>query len=91
MFNHKSEETMFDLDDPRSWTYFTNWVLVAVAFVAALFIGFGVLREKRARKVSPAHSTSDAHTLFLPDLGLTMADGGEKVTDEKSKKSKKPA
>ena len=56
-----------------------------MAFVAALFIGYGVLREKRAKETSPAHATGDAHTLFLPDLGLTMADGGRKVTDEKVK------
>ena len=72
---------MFDLSDPRSWTYFTNWLLVIVAFIAAGYIGFRLYREKRARSIANA---DDAHTLVLPDLGITMADGGEKVADKKS-------
>jgi hypothetical protein len=80
---------MFDLSDPHSWTYFTNWVLVAVAFVAAVYIGLGVLRERRARR-SGTSVHSDPHTLILPDLGITMADGGEKV-DQPTSTKKNPA
>jgi hypothetical protein len=88
--NFLSEDTMFDLSDPRSWTYFTNWILVAVALVAAGYIGFGLLREKRARRLH-ARPHSDPHTLILPDLGITMADGGEKVASSESKNKKTPA
>jgi hypothetical protein len=91
MSNELLEEAMFDLSDPRSWTYFTNWVLVVVAFIAAGFIGYGVLREKRARQAIRGHSVNDAHTLVLPDLGITMADGGEKVTEKKPANPKTPA
>lgn len=76
---------MFDISDPRSWTYFTNWLLVIVAFIAAGYIGFRLYREKHARNLAHA---DDAHTLVLPDLGITMADGGEKVDEKKSAKSK---
>jgi hypothetical protein len=75
---------MFELSDPRSWTYFTNWVLVVVAFVAAGYIAFRFLQEKRAHR--PANE--DAHTLVLPDLGITMADGGEKVAESKKQSTK---
>jgi hypothetical protein len=81
---------MFDLSDPRSWTYFTNWFLVAVALVAAGYIGFGLLREKRARRLH-ARPHSDPHTLILPDLGITMADGGEKVAASEPKSKNTPA
>jgi hypothetical protein len=81
---------MFDLSDPHSWTYLTNWVLVAVAFVAAIYIGVGVLRERRARRFNTS-AHSDPHTLILPDLGITMADGGEKVDPPASHNKKKPA
>ena len=81
---------MFDLSDPRSWTYFTNWFLVAVTLIAAGYIGFGILREKRARRLH-AQPHNDPHTLVLPDLGITMADGGEKVDGAKSKSKKTPA
>jgi len=76
---------MFDLSDPRSWTYFTNWLLVIVAFIAAGYIGYRLYREKRAHTTANA---DDAHTLVLPDLGVTMADGGEKVAEKKSAKTK---
>jgi len=82
---------MFDLSDPRSWTYFTNWVLVIVALIAAGFIGYSVLREKRARQAARGQSVNDPHTLVLPDLGITMADGGEKVAEKKSTDPKTPA
>ena len=82
---------MFELADPRSWTNFTNWVLVAVALVAAGYIGFGILREKFGRRTHPAQASNDAHTLFLPDLGITMADGGEKVPEAKVTEPKTPA
>lgn len=71
---------MFELSDPRSWMYFTNWLLVIVAVISAGYIGFRLYREKRAKSAS---EVEDAHTLVLPDLGITMADGGEKVADKK--------
>jgi hypothetical protein len=75
---------MFEMSDPRSWTYFTNWVLVIVAFVAAGYIGFRILLDKRTRR----SAQDDPHTFVLPDLGVTMADGGEKVTDPKKNTKK---
>jgi hypothetical protein len=71
---------MFELSDPRSWMYFTNWLLVIVAVISAGYIGFRLYREKRSKNAS---EVEDAHTLVLPDLGITMADGGEKVADKK--------
>jgi hypothetical protein len=88
--NFIPEDTMFDLSDPHSWTYFTNWFLVAVALIAAGYIGFGILREKRARRLH-ARPQHDPHTLILSDLGITMADGGEKVVEPKSKNGNTPA
>jgi hypothetical protein len=74
------EVTMFEISDPRSWMYFTNWLLVIVAVVAAGYIGFRLFRERRVKSATAAE---DAHTLVLPDLGITMADGGEKIADTK--------
>jgi hypothetical protein len=82
---------MFDLSDPRSWTNFTNWVLVAVALIAAGYIGFGVLRQKFAHRTNRSHSFTDEHTFVLPDLGITMADGGEKIEKNSSANTKTPA
>ncbi len=77
---------MFELSDPRTWQIITNLLLVTVALVAATYIGIGVYKQSRAksRRVFHAHPDHDTHTLILPDLGITMADGGEKLDDKKS-------
>jgi len=77
---------MFDFSDPRSWQEITNFLLVAVALVAAVYIGIGVYRQSHARtkKAFRAHPEVDTHTMILPDLGITMADGGDKIEDKKS-------
>jgi|WetSurMetagenome_2_1015567.scaffolds.fasta_scaffold1853528_1 hypothetical protein len=43
---------MLELSDPHSWTAFTNWVLVAVSFIAAGYIGVRFLLEKRAQRLA---------------------------------------
>lgn len=72
---------MFDLSNPRTWQDITNWILVLVALTAAIYIGIGAYREARrkARRVVPVRPVTDTHTYILPDLGITMADGGEEI------------
>ena len=68
---------MFDFSDPRGWQNITNVLLLLVATVAAVYVGIGAYRQARAKSRLPRHE--DPHTLVLPDLGITMADGGEKI------------
>jgi hypothetical protein len=77
---------MFELSDPRTWQLITNLLLVAVALVAAIYIGVGLYKRSYARSTNPfrPHPELDTHTMILPDLGITMADGGDKIEDKKS-------
>ncbi len=80
---------MFDLSNPRTWQDITNWILVLVAFIAAVYIGLGMYKEarRRVRRTEPARHTSDTHTFVLPDLGITMADGGEHLDGQEDRES----
>ena len=72
---------MFDFSDPRGWQNITNMLLLAVAVVAAVYVAIGAYKQARSKsgKVAGSFGHEDPHTLVLPDLGITMADGGEKI------------
>lgn len=73
---------MFDLSDPKMfWLNITNIVLGIVTLVCCVVVGYGVVQEilVRIRKSRTAPAISDDHTFLVPGLGVTMADGGEKV------------
>lgn len=75
---------MLEWGDPETfWLNVTNVVLGLVtltalaALVGAVFVE--VLERVRKRVAS---AIEDAHTLPVPALGMTMADGGEKLDTE---------
>jgi hypothetical protein len=72
---------MFDLSNPHSWELVTNLALVLVAFIALVYIGAGAFRQAFSRGAARITNAlrKDPHTLVLHDLGITMADGGEKI------------
>jgi hypothetical protein len=77
---------MFTLNwsDPQTfWLNVTNWVLLVVTAVCVLIVAYAAIREvvKRLRDRVPigVRESFDPHIAALPDLGLTMADGGERV------------
>lgn len=75
---------MFDLGDPKTfWLTITNIGLGVVTLAALLAIGWGVVWELVARKRQRAHSAAlaDDHAFRVPGLGITMADGGEKLDE----------
>lgn len=74
---------MFDLSDHYSWQLITNLGLVLVALITFVYLGAGALRKaysRRAVRIADVFRR-DPHTLVLHDLGITMADGGEKIQD----------
>jgi hypothetical protein len=60
------------------WLNFTNIALGLVTLVCVLAIGAGVVRELVARRRRAA-AAADDHAFATPRLGLTMADGGERL------------
>jgi hypothetical protein len=71
---------MFNWSDPNTfWLNITDIVLGVVTLACVVFVAQAAFREAYARYVqrAPAHRHEDPHALALPELGLTMADGGE--------------
>jgi len=89
-------------NDWTFWLQVMNLALVAVTLLAALVVTGAVgwelwaRREHKARAADTldaelwAMSRADLHTLSVPGLGLTMADGGERVepSEEESSENK---
>ncbi len=75
---------MLNFTDDTMWLNVTNIALGIVVLVACIVVArvfavelFDRLRESFATQHSPAHE------LFVSDLGLTMADGGERIEQKK--------
>jgi hypothetical protein len=85
---------MFDpMDSEAAWLNITNIVLGAITFMAFAVVVTVAFREVVARVRSRAtlRLTDDDHAFLHDSLGLTMADGGERLavppTDASSKKA----
>jgi hypothetical protein len=85
------------------WLNITNFALGIVALIALLLVFFSVGWDLLVRKAAKSAARVDlsnvnadlkallhgSHSLTVPELGLTMADGGEKIEPLRSKASKK--
>ncbi len=79
---------MFNLSDPQTfWLNVTNVGLGVVTLVCCLIVGRALVGEIGARMKARAQALrqADGHAFVHPELGLTMADGGEKVKSEGKK------
>lgn len=79
---------MFDFissDPETTWLTVTNIILGAVTLVCCGVVALGIAHEvlSRQRRAREAHAGDallfDDHALSHAKLGLTMADGGEKL------------
>lgn len=80
-------------DKETFWLNITNAFLGLVTIIAfaAVFGGAVVeLFERAWKRVKVSVSGTDPHTLHVPELGHTMADGGEKRTEEHKAEEKPP-
>ena len=81
------------MSDPSTyWLTFTNAALGVVTLICCAAVAFGVWQELAARRkkrtalarldnevTELVHSFHDGHAFNVPELGLTMADGGEEL------------
>ena len=80
------------MNDPSTyWLTFTNVVLGLVVLVCCVAVAFGVVQEAAARRkrraeaaqldreVADLAASYGGHAFQVPNLGVTMADGGEAV------------
>jgi len=90
------------MSDPSTyWLTFTNAALGIVVLICCCAVAVGVIQEIAAKrkKVSAmskldrevndlVNSYQDGHAFRLPELGMTMADGGEAIQPDSDKKEK---
>ena len=73
---------MFDPTDPETfWLNTTNIALGIVTLICLVAVATVVLQEVVARVRARRTVESDDHAFAHPELGLTMADGGERTDD----------
>jgi hypothetical protein len=86
------------------WLNITNFALGLVTLIALLVVFFAVGWDLLVRKVGRAREVNlnnidadlkallqgGSHSFSVPEFGLTMADGGERIEASKDKTSKKP-
>jgi hypothetical protein len=73
---------MFDMNDPNTfWLNVTNIGLGLITLVCVAVVGYGVVQEVliRVRKTKLSFVENDDHAFNVSGLGLTMADGGERI------------
>jgi hypothetical protein len=73
---------MFNWSDPNTfWLNITDIALGIVTLACVAFVAQAAFREVYARLLnrSSARPQQDSHVFVLPELGLTMADGGEPI------------
>jgi hypothetical protein len=73
--------------DPKTvWINLTNLALGLVTLVCVAMVAWGVAAEAAERlRRRLAVFRDDHHAFAVPELGLTMADGGDKVDDDEQK------
>jgi hypothetical protein len=82
---------MLNFSDDTMWLNVTNIALGVVVVVACLVVARVFAAELIEKfRTSFATQHSPAHELFVSDLGLTMADGGERI-DTKNASTDAPA
>jgi hypothetical protein len=78
---------MLNFTDDTMWLNVTNIALGVVVVVACLVVA-RVFAAELIEKLRTSFATqhSPAHELFVSDLGLTMADGGERIDNKEAAK-----
>jgi hypothetical protein len=88
------------MSDPSTlWLTITNAALGVVVLICCVAVAIGVFQElnaKRRKAVAASKidrevsdlvaSFQDGHAFHLPELGVTMADGGEEFGKKKEEK-----
>ena len=89
-----------DWNNPETlWLNLTNLGLGVVTLICLAVVTWGIAVDVRARlrrrsvvadhEVRELLASFDDHALHVPELGLTMADGGEKIEPTQAKPRRK--
>lgn len=80
---------MFELTDSETlWLTLTNIGLGLVTLACIIAVGVVITKEVFADVRSKVHvpQLQDDHSFFLGDLGITMADGGQRIDEKENAK-----
>jgi hypothetical protein len=89
------------VNDPSTyWLTFTNVALGLIVLICCVAVAVGVLQELALRRKKEASALdrevadlaagyTGGHAFRIPNLGITMADGGEHVKNADLKKEKR--
>ncbi len=68
-------------DSDTFWLTITNTILGLVTLICVVAMGSGLYQDVKARVLARrrVRVTADDHAFVLPRLGITMADGGERI------------
>lgn len=89
------------MNDPSTyWLTFTNVALGVIVLICCIAVVVGVLQELAIRRKKQASALdreladlaatyTGGHAFQIPNLGVTMADGGEELKSPDSKKEKR--
>jgi hypothetical protein len=73
---------MYGADGPDTfWLNFVNIALGLVTLACVVAIAAGVLREL-GHRATQSKKLVDDHAFDVPGLGVTMADGGERIEEK---------
>ncbi len=75
-------------DSAVLWLNITNFAMAGAVVVCFLLLGVAIVRELlgRIRGTATEPHLADDHAFHMPELGLTMADGGEREDKPAAKK-----
>lgn len=84
------------MSDPSTyWLTFMNVALGVLTLLGCIAVAIGVVHELAAKRKKAVHldrevsdlvaSFHDGHVFHTPELGLTMADGGENVNKKEQR------
>jgi hypothetical protein len=77
---------VFEFGDPRTfWLNVTNIALGVVTGICVLVLGKALFQEimQRVRADKRENVKTDEYSYMVPELGLTMADGGERLDTDR--------
>lgn len=78
---------MYGAEGPDTfWLDFTNIALGLVTLACVLVVAAGAFADLRRRLRAREHAAADDHSFATPELGVTMADGGEPVDEHETRR-----
>jgi hypothetical protein len=82
----RRRHTVFEFGDPKTfWLNVTNIALGVVTGICVLVLGKALFQEmiQRVRADKREKVKLDEYSYMVPELGLTMADGGERLDKDR--------